>query len=101
MIAVAPKPVRHAVDPIPAVTFPSRSGPIVVPMRRRRRARRSQERPEPREAVPFDARQTASGIAGFEAGNGLAHGFLAIVIALGLAILIDPLRRALRAWFRQ
>jgi hypothetical protein len=69
-----------------------------VPMPRRRRRHRATRSGD---SVPFDATQTASGIAGFEAGNGVAHGVLAIVIALGLAILIDPLRRALRAWFRQ
>jgi len=67
-------------------------------MKRRRRTRDGRTRTDP---VPFDATRTASGIAGYEAGNGLAHGLLAVVIALGLAILIDPLRRALRALFRQ
>ncbi len=45
--------------------------------------------------------QTASGIAGYEAGNGIAHGLMAVVIALVLAILFEPIRRLLRAWFRQ
>ena len=63
--------------------------------RRRRTARHS------RDATPFDATRTAGGIAGFEAGTGIAHGPLAVLLALVLALLVDPLRRALRAWFRQ
>jgi hypothetical protein len=69
-------------------------------MRRRRTRRR--DRPAPaRDPVPFDATRTAGGIISFEAGNGLAHGLLAVIIALALAILVEPLRRAIRALFRR
>jgi hypothetical protein len=68
---------------------------------RRRRRRRHQADTESRESIPFDPTRTASGIAGFEAGTGVAHGVFAVVIALGLAMLVDPLRRALRAFIRR
>lgn len=70
-------------------------------MRRRRRIRRHDRDAEARDSLPFDATRTAGGIAGFEAGSGVAHGVLAVIIALALAILIEPLRRAMRAWFRR
>ena len=52
---------------------------------------------EPSDATDIDLGDTARQVGLFESANGLPHGVLEIVIAIGLALLLVPLRAAWRA----
>ena len=65
---------------------------------RPRRIGRSQSR---HDQTPVDLGASARQIGLMETSSGAAYGIGAIVLALVAAILITPVNRALRAWFRQ
>ena len=52
---------------------------------------------DPSDATHIDLGDTARQVGLFESANGLPHGVLEIVIAIGLALLLLPLRAVWRA----
>ncbi len=55
---------------------------------------------EPSDGTDIDLGETARQVGLFESANGLPHGVLEIVIAIGLALLLLPLRALWRAMRR-
>ena len=53
------------------------------------------------DATDIDLGASAQQIGLIETGGGLQHGLIAAVIAVVAAIVITPIARALRSWFRQ
>ena len=58
---------------------------------------------EPRDdaGAGIDLGASARQVGLIETGGGVQHGLIAAAIAVGAAIIIVPITRALRAWFRQ
>ena len=68
----------------------------------RQKGRRSlpPTRPDEGDHIPIDPADTARQLALFETGNGLQHGIIEILVALGAAFLWLPLRSFLRSGSR-